>query len=70
MSTLISAVLIITTILSAFCMVFASGPSIPSSTQPSTGTNEVTTVAGWVVSLIQFIAFAAAVIMFIVGFFL
>ena len=65
MSKIISAVLIITTILSAFCMVFASGPSIPSSTQPSTGTNEVNTVAGWVIYIIQIIAFAAAVIMLI-----
>ena len=65
MSKIISAVLIITTILSAFCMVFASGPSIPSSTQPSTGTNEVNTVAGWVIYIIQIIAFAVAVIMLI-----
>ena len=65
MSKIISAVLLITTIWSAFCMVFASGPSIPSSTQPSTGTNEVNTVAGWVIYIIQIIAFAAAVIMLI-----
>ena len=65
MSKIISAVLIITTILSAFCMVFASsGPSIPTSSEP-TGASEVSNIAGMVIYVIQIIAFAAAVIMLI-----
>lgn len=65
MSKIISAVLIITTILSAFSIVFASGPAIPSGTAPTSGTDDVTTITNWVIYIIQIIAFAAAVIMLI-----
>lgn len=64
MSKIISVVLIITTILSAFCMVFASEPSIPTAISP-TGGNDVSNIAGMVIYVIQIIAFAAAVIMLI-----
>ena len=62
MSKIISVVLIITTILSAFCMVFASEPSIPTATAPN-GASDVSNIAGMVIYVIQIIAFAAAVIM-------
>ena len=65
MSKIISAVLIITTILSAFCMVFATGPDIPSGTKPASGADEVTNITNMVIYVIQIIAFAAAVIMLI-----
>ena len=64
MSKIISAILIITTILSAFNMVLATEPSIPSSLEPSGG-NDVSNIAGMVIYVIQIIAFAAAVIMLI-----
>ncbi len=66
-SKIISAVLIITTILSAFCMVFANetGPDIPSPSRPTSGATEVNNIAGMVIYVIQIIAFAAAVIMLI-----
>ena len=65
MSKIISAVLIITTILSAFSMVFASAPAIPTGSAPSSGASEVSTITSWVIYIIQIIAFAAAVIMLI-----
>ena len=65
MSKIISAVLIITTILSAFSMVFASAPAIPTGAAPSSGASEVSTITSWVIYIIQIIAFAAAVIMLI-----
>ena len=65
MSKIISVVLIITTILSAFSMVFADGPDIPSGTAPTSGVTEVSTITNWVIYIIQIIAFAAAVIMLI-----
>ena len=61
-SRIISVVLIITTILSAFSMVFATGPAIPAPSEPS-GASEVSNIAGMVIYVIQIIAFAAAVIM-------
>ena len=66
MSKIISAILIITTILSAFSMVFAAAtePNIPTGT-PSSGASEVSTITSWVIYIIQIIAFAAAVIMLI-----
>ena len=64
MSKIISAILIITTILSAFNMVLATEPSIPSSVEPS-GATDVINIAGMVIYVIQIIAFAAAVIMLI-----
>ena len=64
MSKIISAVLIMSTILSAFCAVFAT-PSIPSAVSPTTGAQDVNNVAGIVIYIIQIIAFAAAVIMLI-----
>ena len=64
-SKIISVVLIITTILSAFCMVFASGPDIPSGTKPNSGADDVTNITNMVIYVIQIIAFAAAVIMLI-----
>ena len=64
MSKIISVVLIITTILSAFSMVFATGPSIPTAVSP-TGSDQVSNIAGMVIYVIQIIAFAAAVIMLI-----
>lgn len=63
-SKIISVVLIITTILSAFSMVFATGPAIPSPSEP-TGASEVSNIAGMVIYVIQIIAFTAAVIMLI-----
>ena len=65
MSIIISAVLIITTILSAFSMVFASAPAIPTGAAPSSGASEVSTITSWVIYIIQIIAFAATVIMLI-----
>ena len=65
MSKIISAVLIITTILSAFSMVFASAPAIPTGAAPSSGASEVSTITSWVIYIIQIIAFAAAVIMLV-----
>ena len=65
MSKVISVVLIITTILSAFSMVFATGPAIPSGSAPSSGASDVQTITNWVIYIIQIIAFAAAVIMLI-----
>ena len=66
MSKIISVVLIITTILSAFSMVFASnGPAIPSPSEPTSGASDVSNIAGMVIYVIQIIAFAAAVIMLI-----
>lgn len=62
-SKIISAVLIITTILSAFSMVL--GASIPTATRPNSGTTDVENIAGMVIYIIQIIAFAAAVIMLI-----
>ena len=62
MSKIISAVLIMSTILSAFCAVFAT-PSIHSAVSPTTGAQDVNNVAGIVIYIIQIIAFAAAVIM-------
>ena len=66
MSKIISAVLIITTILSAFSMVFATAtePNIPTGIAP-TGASDVSNIAGMVIYVIQIIAFAAAVIMLI-----
>ena len=64
MSKIISAILIITTILSAFNIVLATEPSIPSSLEPS-GATDVSNIAGMVIYVIQIIAFAAAVIMLI-----
>ena len=64
-SKIISVVLIITTILSAFCMVFATGPDIPSGSKPGSGADEVTNITNMVIYVIQIIAFAAAVIMLI-----
>jgi len=66
MSKIISVVLLITTILSAFSMVFASnGPAIPSGTRPSSGADDVASITNMVIYVIQIIAFAAAVIMLI-----
>lgn len=59
---IISIILIISTILSAFSMVFATGPDIPKPSEPS-GANEVSNLAGGVIYVIQIIAFAAGVIM-------
>ena len=61
---IISIILVVMTILGAFSMVFATGPSIP---QPSdvTGSSDVSNIAGGVIYVIQIIAFAAAVIMLI-----
>ncbi len=67
MSKIISAILIITTILSAFSMVFAAAttePNIPTGTAPN-GASDVSNIAGMVIYVIQIIAFAAAVIMLI-----
>ena len=64
-SKIISIVLIITTILTAFSMVFASGPEIPSGSKPGSGADEVTNITNMVIYVIQIIAFAAAVIMLI-----
>ena len=64
MSKIISVVLIITTILSAFTMVLASEPAIPTGISP-TGASDVSNIAGMVIYVIQIIAFAAAVIMLI-----
>ena len=65
-SKIISVVLIITTILSAFSMVFASNrPAIPSGTKPSFGADDVASITNMVIYVIQIIAFAAAVIMLI-----
>ena len=66
MSKIISAVLILTTILSAFSMVFATAtePNIPTGISP-TGASDVSNIAGMVIYVIQIIAFAAAVIMLI-----
>ena len=58
-------VLIITTILSAFCMVFATGPDIPSGSKPGSGADEVTNITNMVIYVIQIIAFAVAVIIVI-----
>ena len=58
---IISIVLIIVTIFSAFSMVFAS-PEIPTAAKPS-GAEKVENVASWVIYIIQIIAFAAGVIM-------
>ena len=57
---IISIVLIITTILSAFCMVL--GAEIPKPSAPS-GADKVSNLAGGVIYVIQIIAFAAGVIM-------
>ena len=63
-SKIISVVLIITTILSAFCMVFATSPDIPSASTPAgSGATQITNISGVVIYVIQVIAFAAAVIM-------
>lgn len=59
---IVSVVLIISTILSAFSMVFASAP-IPSASAPQSGATEVSNIASMVIYVIQIIAFAAAVIM-------
>ncbi len=64
MSKIISVVLIITTILSAFTMVLASEPAIPTGSAPN-GASDVSNIAGMVIYVIQIIAFAAAVIMLI-----
>ena len=61
MSKIISAVLIMSTILSAFCAVFAT-PSIPSAVSPTTGAQDVNNVAGIVIYIIQIIAFAATIL--------
>lgn len=67
MSKIISAVLIITTILSAFTMVFAGDnvPPIPTGSKPSSGADDVSSITSMVIYVIQIIAFAAAVIMLI-----
>ena len=59
---IVSVVLIISTILSAFSMVFASAP-IPSASKPGEGADDVSNIASMVIYVIQIIAFAAAVIM-------
>lgn len=64
-SKIISVVLIITTILSAFCMVFADEVPIPSGSKPASGADEVSNITNMVIYVIQIIAFAAAVIMLI-----
>lgn len=66
-SKIISAVLIITTILSAFTMVFAGDnvPPIPTGSKPSSGADDVSDITSMVIYVIQIIAFAAAVIMLI-----
>ena len=66
-SKIISAVLIITTILSAFTMVFAGDnvPPIPTGSKPSSGADDVSSITSMVIYVIQIIAFAAAVIMLI-----
>lgn len=61
---IISIILVVMTILSAFSMVFASGPSIPTPSNPK-GSTDVNNIAGGVIYIIQIIAFAAAVIMLI-----
>ncbi len=65
-SKVISAILIISTILCAFNMVLANstGPDIPTPTEPG-GATDVSNVAGMVIYVIQIIAFTAAVIMLI-----
>lgn len=60
---IVSVVLIISTILSAFSMVFASSAPIPSASAPQSGATEVSNIASMVIYVIQIIAFAAAVIM-------
>lgn len=58
---IISIILVVMTILSAFSIVL--GASIPSATRPASGTSDVENIAGNVIYIIQIIAFAAAVIM-------
>ncbi len=58
---IISIVMIVITILSAFSMVFAD-PSIPTAIKPN-GADNVENIAGNVIYVIQVIAFAAGVIM-------
>ena len=65
MSKIISVVLIITTILSAFTMVLASEPPIPTGSKPTSGADDVSNITSMVIYVIQIIAFAAAVIMLI-----
>ena len=60
---IVSVVLIISTILSAFSMVFASSAPIPSASKPGEGADDVSNIASMVIYVIQIIAFAAAVIM-------
>ena len=60
---IVSVVLIISTILSAFSMVFASSAPIPSASKPGEGADDVSNIASMVIYVIHIIAFAAAVIM-------
>lgn len=60
---IISIMLIIITIFSAFSMVFASDAPIPGPSRPASGTEKVESLAGNVIYIIQIIAFAAGVIM-------
>ena len=64
MSKIISAILIITTILSAFNMVLATEPSIPSCVDPC-GASHVSNFPRMVIYILQFFPFAGAVIMLI-----
>ena len=61
---IISIILVVMTILGAFSMVFATGPSLPTPSNPS-GSTDVSNIAGGVIYIIQIIAFTAAVIMLI-----
>ncbi len=61
---IISVLLIVATILSAFSMVFADNTvSIPSAVQLTSGTSDVQNVAGRIIFIVQLICYAAAVIM-------
>ncbi len=63
---IISILFIITAVLSAVNMVFASGVGIPTASQPSgTGVSSINNIVSGVIFIIQTIAFAAAVIMLI-----
>lgn len=64
-SKIVTVLLIVATILSAFSMVFATGPSIPSGTTGGySGTGLSTTVSN-VLGIVQFICYAAAVVMIV-----
>lgn len=62
---IISVLLIILTIFSAFSMVLASDAPIPTASDPGGGADDVERIAGYVIFVIQIIAFAAAVILLI-----